>query len=72
MKGGDDHQWDLDRQEDGDDHDEHHGGAVRVPLSPVPSLLVVGLDPEYREAPGNKTVVRCFLKYHIILVPRKI
>ena len=62
----------LHRQEDGDDHDEHHGGAVGVPLSPVPSLLVVGLDPEYREAPGNKTVVRCFLKYHIILVPRKI
>ena len=67
-------EWELHRQEDGDNHDEHHGGAVCVPLSPVPGLLVAGLDPEYREAPGDETVVRCCFECHIILVwyPRKI
>ena len=43
----------LHRQEDRDDHDEHHSGAVSVPLPPVPGLLVARLDPEYREAPGD-------------------
>ena len=37
MEGGDDHQRDLDRQEDGDDHDEHHGRIVGFSLSLVVS-----------------------------------
>ena len=40
-------EWELHRQEDRDHHDEHHGGAVGVPLSPVPGLLVARLNPEY-------------------------
>ena len=39
MEGGDDCKWRLHCQEDGDDHDEHHGGGVGVPLPPVPRLL---------------------------------
>ena len=35
MEGGDDHQRDLHRQEDGDDDDQHHGGVVGFPLSLV-------------------------------------
>ena len=35
VEGGDDHQRDLHRQEDGDDDDQHHGGVVGFPLSLV-------------------------------------
>ena len=42
-------------QEDRDHHDEHHGGAVGVPLPPVPGLLIARLDPEYRESPERKS-----------------
>ena len=37
VEGGDDHQRDLDRQEDSDDHDEHHGRVVGFSLSLVVS-----------------------------------
>ena len=46
----------LHRQEDRDHHDEHHGGAVGVPLPPVPGLLIARLDPEYRESPERKSI----------------
>ena len=37
MEGGDDHQRDLHREEDGDDDYQHHGGVVGFPLSLVVS-----------------------------------
>ena len=42
MEGGDDHQRDLDRQEDSDDHDEHHGRVVGFSLSLVVSAASGG------------------------------
>ena len=68
MEGGNDHQRDLHRQEDGDDDYQHHGGVVGFPLS-----LVVPAAPgeqvcEYNYCfQGNCLIVfYCLLRHYLI------
>ena len=49
MKGCDDHEGNLYGEKDTNDHDEHHGGVVGVPLPPV--LLAPSTEPK------NQTVL---------------
>ena len=44
-------QGQLHRQEDGDDHNQHQGGAVGVPLPPVPCFF--GVKSKYWQSSSN-------------------
>ena len=43
----------LHRQEDGNDHNEHHSGAVGISLSPVSLLLT---EAKHREPPESERI----------------